>query len=1646
MSEAQSILVESFPEALSSLNEDPGRVITGLEVEKPLGPNAAIIGNGHGGERELLDTSVPVESEVGGEGRQPVDLALERSGNRFVPANPIAELELPAAAEGAIQLHEGVKVRLPTSNDHEAVPLGEENLFFLETERSTDTLLSPVAGGVEISEQLRSRESPDRFSFELELPEGATLQAAHDGGAEILSEDGTVVEEVPPPSALDAQGAAVPVEMQVAGESLVVEVADEGESSFAYPILVDPEFVEETTNFGAWIQSPGGGFGLRNLGSSLNAYSQWNQTYAANTHAQWVYPAPGETGSIEAATFKPIDFLVGSCHTAQPHGYIGLYNVATGSYDSLYVYSGANLENWEFQTGWVGGPSTRDAMIGIGTGNQAVNIGCYHEIYVGGYSIQLGDSAQPSLSTASSDQWMDGSPIRLNVSASDSGLGVKRFRTEAVDTSGNPTWETINSCIGTHASPCPNVWNLAEGSQPMLSFNPAMMREGIDQLKITAYDPVDEPSTTSNTITVRVDHAPPTLAVSGTVTEQATLGTEGPSYTIKAVAEDGVPGSEDPAQARAGVKNLRFFEDGTEIEPGRAQPECVGTQSCKATREYKIPTLSRSAGVHHILVTSEDALGHLASKEISYSITHDATPPKLTTTGMPTESTVVGAHPPRYSALATDAGRGVTSLIFKVDGKVVEELTQSCPDGGCSLEGSAAPDFSEASAGRHVLAVVATDAGGNSETIWRDLVLNPAPPNLALTGLVAERDGEPLGADEGNLHILALAPGSSTSANGPVPTQPTFISAFGATGSSSGQLDGPRGIAADGEGHVWVVDRANSRVEEFNESGEYLGQFGSWGSGNGQFEGPWGIAVTPSGNLWVADAGNQRLQEFNSKGEFIQKFGTAATGASKGTEFIRPEGIALAPGGMIWVSDNSGARIAEFRETVSSESERFVRDVATTGTGNPGLAAPLGLAVDASGNLWAADDGDNQVIEYSSEGSFLRALGSSGSANGQFEEITDVAMGPSGDLYVIDQGNDRVQVFNPSGEFLTKFDTAGNGNGNFTEPRAIAFGAGNTIFITDKGNNRVHKWSLTPGPSDGDKIASIDLELDEEEVPGYPQLCEGTCRQLDSDYTYHSISPEPHTLNIEATDTFGNTISRTIEVDVPAEAEGTPACSSEVSEEPSTETVSVGEAISTMEEALPTAIAPSEPGVNETGEAEVNPTYSKPDPNLVAEGTMARSETSIDPSGGVSLSRIGCLSLGSTTGAATGATVVNSDAAIFANTGAEADTAVRPTADGVIMVQSIRGPESMSDFTWNVKLHGGEELVELDSGAIAIIEPDSGNHETEGSGELAEEPAPESLGDPEAIANAESQRENGEYEIAQATNETSGTVVAVIAEPWILLANDEIIPAHITIAPVIYEPNEYIVHVHMPPNEWEAEVFPVQVVATASISTASGSCLHIHSPCGGPDLDAAAQYAVYWGNQSHLGARNPFYMNFGSNNCTNFISQILRAGGEKQMRFGHKDNDAWWYHRQLPWSPSFSFYYEAADFSPTWTLADVLPRFLWQYGYVHIDPVNEPYGWTKGDIIAENWFADGYGEFNHLQFVVGTTGSGSGREPLIANESSEGSNYSALRWSKVRERIQAAEPAGWERVPLAWKHTMANADEKKHDPANLYGPNGVFNG
>ena len=99
-----------------------------------------------------------------------------------------------------------------------------------------------------------------------------------------------------------------------------------------------------------------------------------------------------------------------------------------------------------------------------------------------------------------------------------------------------------------------------------------------------------------------------------------------------------------------------------------------------------------------------------------------------------------------------------------------------------------------------------------------------------------------------------------------------FISQFGSAGTGNGQFNRPNAINIDAHNNVWVADQTNNRVQRFNLAAQYVGQFGSSGSGAGgevklayvvpSFANPTGIASDAQGHLWIADVNNNRIQQW----------------------------------------------------------------------------------------------------------------------------------------------------------------------------------------------------------------------------------------------------------------------------------------------------------------------------------------------------------------------------------------------------------------------------------------------------------------------------------------------------------------------------------------------------------------------------------------------------------------------------------------------------------------------------------------------------------------------------------------------------------------------------------------------------------------
>ena len=83
-------------------------------------------------------------------------------------------------------------------------------------------------------------------------------------------------------------------------------------------------------------------------------------------------------------------------------------------------------------------------------------------------------------------------------------------------------------------------------------------------------------------------------------------------------------------------------------------------------------------------------------------------------------------------------------------------------------------------------------------------------------------------------------------------------------GAAPGEISGPKGIAVDAAGNIWIADTRNNRVEEFTSAGVFTGQLmGSYGlSGDYAFNAPQGLAFGETGLLYVADVENNRIQVY----------------------------------------------------------------------------------------------------------------------------------------------------------------------------------------------------------------------------------------------------------------------------------------------------------------------------------------------------------------------------------------------------------------------------------------------------------------------------------------------------------------------------------------------------------------------------------------------------------------------------------------------------------------------------------------------------------------------------------------------------------------------------------------------------------------
>ncbi|MEP6871360.1 MAG: flippase activity-associated protein Agl23 [Anaerolineaceae bacterium] len=203
--------------------------------------------------------------------------------------------------------------------------------------------------------------------------------------------------------------------------------------------------------------------------------------------------------------------------------------------------------------------------------------------------------------------------------------------------------------------------------------------------------------------------------------------------------------------------------------------------------------------------------------------------------------------------------------------------------------------------------------------------------------------------------------------------------------------------------------------------------FGGVGTQPGQFFQPTDVETDAQGNLYVIDSKTKKLQKFDPNGILIASVDVRAN-PSDSADSSEPWGLAVQPGtGRVVVADTFGWKVRVFDKDLKPALS-FGNAPDTSKTPGPfDLFGPRDAIIDASGNIWVTDTGNDRIQVYTPEGQFLKTVGSSGSGPSQFDEPVGISQGPDGAIFVADMFNRRVVVLNADGSFKTQFPVDGWG-------------------------------------------------------------------------------------------------------------------------------------------------------------------------------------------------------------------------------------------------------------------------------------------------------------------------------------------------------------------------------------------------------------------------------------------------------------------------------------------------------------------------------------------------------------------------------------------------------------------------------------------
>ena len=281
---------------------------------------------------------------------------------------------------------------------------------------------------------------------------------------------------------------------------------------------------------------------------------------------------------------------------------------------------------------------------------------------------------------------------------------------------------------------------------------------------------------------------------------------------------------------------------------------------------------------------------------------------------------------------------------------------------------------------------------------------------------------------------------------------------------------GPRGIAVDREGNLFVSDTDAATVHKITPRAEIILL-----PGGASMIDPVGLGVDREGNVVITDERREEVFKVTPDGRTL----LAATATSAEPRFRRPTSVAIDRAGNAFIADPGDGTIRKIAvdgtpSTVAGQHASFGN--ADGSAASARFRSPRAIAVDRGGRLYVADDLDH-TIRMISTGGYVSTLagepGQSGGADGvgreaRFRGPKGIAVDGYGNIYVADTGNSVIRKITSLGEVTTwagKIGGPGDADGpveaaRFHKPESVAADEAGNVFVADTGNRSIRQISL----------------------------------------------------------------------------------------------------------------------------------------------------------------------------------------------------------------------------------------------------------------------------------------------------------------------------------------------------------------------------------------------------------------------------------------------------------------------------------------------------------------------------------------------------------------------------------------------------------